>query len=73
MDSPGGGGSSGFGDCGAGGRGVAASVVMGVEVAAVVVATMAVVLVCPLTLYRPSTTVLIHFVLKLIFPKKIKD
>ena len=52
---------------------MAASVVMGVEVAAVVVATMAVVLVCPLTLYRPSTTVLIHFVLKLIFPKKIKD
>ena len=40
-----------------------------VEVAAVVVATMAVVLVSPLTLYRPSATVLIHFVLKLIFPE----
>ena len=38
-----------------------------VEVAAMVVATMAVVLVSPLTLYRPSATVLIHFVLKLIF------
>ena len=40
-----------------------------VEVAAVVVAIMAVVLVSPLTLYRPSATVLINFVLKLIFPK----
>ena len=39
------------------------------EVAAVVVATMSVVLVSPLTLYRPSTIVLIHFMLKLIFPK----
>ena len=38
-----------------------------VEVAAVVVVTMAVVLVSPLTLYRPSATVLFHFVLKLIF------
>ena len=37
-----------------------------VEVAAVVVTTMAVVLVSPLTLYRPSATVLIHFVLKLV-------
>ena len=44
----------------------------GVEVAAVVVVTMAVVLVSPLTLYRPSATVLIHFVMKLIFPKKMK-
>ena len=38
-----------------------------VEVAAVVVVTMAVVLVRPLTLYKPSATVLFHFVLKLIF------
>ena len=38
-----------------------------VELAAVVVATMAVVLVSPLTLYRPSATVLFYFVLKLIF------
>ena len=47
-----------------------------VEVAAVVVVTMAVVLVSPLTLYRPSATVLIHFVLKLIFPeikKRLKN
>ena len=45
-----------------------------VEVAAVVVATMAEVLVSPLTLYTPSATVLIHFILKLIFPenKKLK-
>ena len=50
--------------------GAAAGVVAArVEVAAVVVATMAVVLVSPLTLYRPSATVLIHFVLKLIFPE----
>ena len=39
------------------------------EVEAVVVATMVVVLVSPLTLYRPSATVLIHFILKLIFPE----
>ena len=38
-----------------------------VEVAAVVVVTMAVVLVSPPTLYKPSATVLFHFVLKLIF------
>ena len=38
-----------------------------VEVAAVVVATMAVVLVSPPTLYKPSATVLFHFVSKLIF------
>ena len=40
-----------------------------VEVAAVVVATMVVVLVSPLTLYSPSATVLIHFVLNSFFPK----
>ena len=34
-----------------------------------VLAVLAVVLVSPLTLYRPSETVLIHFVLKLIFPE----
>ena len=34
---------------------------------AVVVVTMAVVLVSPLTLYKPSAPVLFHFVLKLIF------
>ena len=34
-----------------------------------VLAVFAVVLVSPLTLYRPSETVLIHFVLKLIFPE----
>ena len=46
-----------------------------VEVAVVVVATMAVVLVSPLTLYRSSVTVLFHFALKLIFPeiKKIHN
>ena len=38
-----------------------------VEVAAVVVVTMAVVLVSPPTLYKPSATVLFHIVLKLIF------
>ena len=43
-----------------------------VAAAVVVVATMAVVLVSPLTLYRPSETVLIYFVLKLIFPKNKK-
>ena len=42
-----------------------------VEVAAVVV-TMTVVLVSPLTLYRPSATVLFHFILKLIFSKSKK-
>ena len=40
------------------------------EVAAVVMATMVVVLVSPLTLYRTSAIVLIHFVLELIFPEK---
>ena len=40
-----------------------------VEVALVVVVTMAVVLVSPLTLYRPSATVLFHFDLKLIISK----
>ena len=39
------------------------------EVAAVVVTAMAVVLVSPLTFYRPSATVLIHFIFKLIFPE----
>ena len=44
-----------------------------VEVAlVVVVVTMAVVLVSPLTLYRPSVTVLFHFVLKLIFSENKK-
>ena len=49
-----------------------AAVVAGVVVAArvvvvaLVVATLAVVPVSPLTLYRPSATVLMHFVLKLI-------
>ena len=38
-----------------------------VEVAAVVVVTMAVVLISPPTLYKPSATVLFHFVSKLIF------
>ena len=38
-----------------------------VEVAVVVVVTMAVVLVSPPTLYKPSATVLFHFVSKLIF------
>ena len=40
-----------------------------VEVAAVVVVTMVVVQVSPPTLYKPSATVLFHFVLKLIFSK----
>ena len=44
-----------------------------VEAAVVVVATMVIVLVSPLTLYRPSTTVLIHFVFKLIFPENKKN
>ena len=43
-----------------------------VEVAAVVVVTMAVVLVSPPTLYTPSATVLFHFVLKLIFSENKK-
>ena len=43
-----------------------------VEVALVVVVTMVVVLVSPLTLYRPSATVLFHFVLKLIFSENKK-
>ena len=43
-----------------------------VEVAAVVVVTMAVVLVSPPTLYKPSPTVQFHFVLKLIFYKNKK-
>ena len=42
-----------------------------VEVAAVVVVTMAVVLVSPLTLYRPSAIVLFHFILKLINFRKV--
>ena len=44
-------------------------VVARVEVAAEAEPTMAVVLVSPLTLYRPSTTVLIRFALKLIIPE----
>ena len=43
-----------------------------VEVAVVVVVTMAVVLISPLTLYRPSATVLFHFIWKLIFSKNKK-
>ena len=43
-----------------------------VEVVAVVVATMVEVLVSPLTLYTTSATVLIHFILKLIFPENRK-
>ena len=46
---------------------VAAVVAARVEVAAVMV------LVSPLTLYWPSATVLIHFVLKLIFPENKKN
>ena len=42
-------------------------------VAAGVVVTMAVVLVSPLTLYRPSATVLFYFVLKLIFSRVQRD
>ena len=54
---------------------VAAGVVAeeGVEVAAVVVVTMAVVLVSPLTLYRSSATVLFYLVLKLIFYKNKRN
>ena len=37
------------------------------EVAAVVVVTMAMVLVSPPTLYKPSATVLFYFILKLVF------
>ena len=44
-----------------------------VQVAAVVMATIAVVLVSPLTLYRPSATVLIHLVLKLKIKKRLKN
>ena len=44
-----------------------------VEVAAVVVVTMAVELVSPLTLYRPSATVLFYFVLKLIFSENKRN
>ena len=43
-----------------------------VEVAGVVVVIMAVVLVNPPTLYKPSATVLFHFVLKLIFSENEK-
>ena len=43
-----------------------------VEVAAVVVVTMAVVLVSPPTLYESSATFLFHFILKLIFSKNKK-
>ena len=50
---------------------VAAVAAARVEVSAVVV-TMVVVLVSPLTLYRPSATVLFHFVLKLIFSENKK-
>ena len=54
---------------------VAAGVVAAarVEVAMVVVVILAVVLVSPFTLYRPSVTVLIHFILKLIFPENKKN
>ena len=51
---------------------VAVAVAAREEVAAVVVATMVVVLVSPVATYAtscPSATVLIHFVLKLIFPE----
>ena len=43
-----------------------------VEVAAVVVVTMAVVLVSPLTLYRPSATVLFLFVFITMVKKKMR-
>ena len=58
--------------------GLVAAARVEVAVVVVVVATMAVVLVSLLTLYRPSTTILIHFVLKLmkllklIFPENKK-
>ena len=53
---------------------VAAGVVVEarVEVAGLVVVTMAVVLVSPLTIYRPSATVLFYFDLKLMFYEKKK-
>ena len=44
--------------------------VAAVVAAAVVVATMAVVLVSPLTLYRPSATVLIHLSIETHFSRK---
>ena len=44
-----------------------------VEVAAVVMVTMAVVLVSLLTFYRPSAIVLIHFVSKLKIKKTLKN
>ena len=47
---------------------MAAVVVVAAKVAVVVRAIMVVVLVSPLTLYRPSATVIFHFILKLIFP-----
>ena len=43
-----------------------------VEMAVVMVVTMAVVLVSPPTLYKPSATVLFHFILKFIFSKNKK-
>ena len=43
-----------------------------VEVAVVVVGTMVVVLVSPPTLYKPSATVLFHFILKFIFSENKK-
>ena len=43
-----------------------------VKVVAVVMVTTTVVLVSPLTLHRPSATVLFHFVLKLIFSENKK-
>ena len=58
---------------------VAVAVVVGmvvagrVEVAAVMVVTMAVMLVSPLTFYRPSAAVLFRFVLKLIFSENKKN
>ena len=52
--------------------GVGVGVAPRVEVEAVVVSTMAVVLSSSLTLYRPSATVLFHFVLKLIFSENKK-
>ena len=51
---------------------VVVEVVMPAARAEVAAAAAVVVLISPLTLYRRSTTVLIHFVLKLIFPKNKK-
>ena len=51
---------------------VVAGVVAAARVEVVVVVTRAVVLVSPLTLYRPSATVLFYFVLKLIFSENEK-